>query len=70
MANLNLKFGLKFIDVITPSVNPGIGFTNKDCKESFKKLWGHYPSKHWYPQPWTEPTLYALASSLARVVAK
>jgi len=43
---------------------------NKDCKESFKKLWGHYPNKHWYPLPWTEPTLYALASSLARVVAK
>ena len=42
---------------------------NKDCKEAFMKLWGHYPNKHWYPQPWTEPTLYALASSLARVVA-
>jgi len=43
---------------------------NKDCKEAFKKLWGHYPNKHWYPEPWTEPTLYALASSLARVVAE
>ena len=42
---------------------------NKDCKEAFKRLWGHYPNKHWYPEPWTEPTLYALASSLARVVA-
>jgi len=43
---------------------------NKDCKEAFKKLWGHYPNKHWYPNPWTEPTLYALASSLARVVVE
>lgn len=43
---------------------------NKDCKEAFKNLWGHYPNKHWYPQPWTEPTLYALASSLARVVVE
>jgi len=43
---------------------------NKDCKESFMKLWGHYPNKHWAPEPWTEPTLYALASSLARVVAE
>ena len=43
---------------------------NKDCKEAFMKLWGHYPNKHWAPEPWTEPTLYALASSLARVVAE
>jgi len=40
------------------------------CKESFMKLWGHYPNKHWSPTSWTEPTLYALACSLTRFITK
>jgi len=40
------------------------------CKEGFNKLWGHYPNKHWSPNSWTEPTLYALACSLTRYITK
>jgi hypothetical protein len=40
------------------------------CKEAFNKLWGHYPNKHWSPNPWTETTLYALACSLTRYITK